>query len=99
MTGDRALDADQIIEIQRVLLEGSAPQLTEKFRDEQVWVGGDGYSPNGATHVAPHHERVPAAVDDLVRFISRQDLGRLAHIAVVGCTKAVFKAHDLQRAQ
>lgn len=82
MTGDRALDADQIIEIQRVLLADSAAELTGKFRDEQVWVGGDGYSPHGATHVAPHHERVPAAVDDLVRFINRQDLGRLAHIAV-----------------
>ncbi|MFP6656375.1 MAG: Fic family protein, partial [Myxococcota bacterium] len=34
MTGDRALDAGQIIEIQRVLLEDSAPQLTGKFRDE-----------------------------------------------------------------
>ena len=82
MTDDGVLTAHQIIEIQRVLLEDSAPELTGKFRDEQVWVGGDGYSPHGATHVAPHHERVPAAVDDLVRFINRQDLGRLAHIAV-----------------
>jgi Fic family protein len=82
MTGGEALDADQIIEIQRVLLKDSAPQLTGKFRDEEVWVGGDGYSPHGATHVAPHHERVAAAIDDLVRFINRQDLGRLAHIAV-----------------
>jgi Fic family protein len=82
MSGDGALEADQIIEIQRVLLEDSAPQLTGKFRDEQVWIGGDAYSPHGATHVAPHHERVPDAVDDFVRFINRQDLGRLAHIAI-----------------
>ncbi len=65
-----------------ILLKDSAAELTGKFRDEQVWVGGDGYSPHGATQVAPHHERVPAAVDDLVQFINRQDLGRLAHIAV-----------------
>jgi len=82
MNCGEVLDADQIIEIQRVLLQDSAPQLTGKFRDEQVWVGGDGYSPHTATHVAPHHERVEAAIDDLVRFINRQDLGRLAHIAV-----------------
>jgi Fic family protein len=82
MAGDGPLDVAQIIEIQRILLEDSAPHLTGRLRDEQVWVGGDGYSPHGATHVAPHHERVPAAVDDLVRFANRQDLGGLAHIAV-----------------
>jgi Fic family protein len=82
MSGDGPLDVVQVIEIQRDLLAGSAPRLTGNFREEQVWVGGDGYSPHGATHVAPHHERVPAAVDDLILFANRQDLGALAHIAV-----------------
>jgi len=82
MAGEGTLDVAQIIEIQKVLLEDSAPRLTGDFRDEQVWVGGDAYSPHGATHVAPHHERVPAAIDDLIRFANRQDLGALAHIAV-----------------
>ena len=82
MSGDRPLDVVQVIEIQRDLLAGSAPRLTGNFREEQVWVGGDGYSPHGATHVAPHHERVPAAVDDLILFANRHDLGALAHIAV-----------------
>jgi len=81
MVGDGPLEVAQIIEIQRALLKDSAPRLTGKFRDEQIWVGGDAYSPHGATHVAPHHERVPAAVDDLVRFANRPDLGGLAHIA------------------
>ena len=82
MSGDGPLDVAQVIEIQRDLLAGSAPRLTGNFREEQVWVGGDGYSPHGATHVAPHHERVPAAVDDLILFANRHDLGALAHIAV-----------------
>ncbi len=82
MEGEGLLEVAEIIEIQHVLLKDSAPRLTGNFRDEQVWVGGDGYSPHGATHVAPHHERVPAAVDDLVRFANRHDLGGLAHIAV-----------------
>ncbi|MCP5027303.1 MAG: Fic family protein [Actinomycetia bacterium] len=82
MAGEGPLDVAQVIEIQRVLLEDSAPRLTGNFRNEQVWVGGDSYSPHGATHVAPHHERVPAAVDDLIHFANRQDLGALAHIAV-----------------
>jgi Fic family protein len=82
MAGEGPLDAAEIIEIQRVLLKDSAPRLTGDFRDEQVWVGGDAISPHGATYVAPHYERVPAAVDDLIRFANRQDLGGLAHIAV-----------------
>jgi Fic family protein len=82
MAGGRTLDVAQVIEIQQVLMNDFAPRLTGDFRDEQVWVGGDAYSPHGATHVAPHHERVPAAIDDLIRFANRQDLGALAHIAV-----------------
>ena len=82
MAGDGPLDVAEVIEVQRVLLEDSAPRLTGRFRNEQVWVGGDSYSPHGAAHVAPHHERVPAAVDDLVQFANRQDLGALAHVAV-----------------
>lgn len=82
MMGDGPLTVDQIVEIQRILLEDSAPHLAGSFRNEQVWVGGDAYSPHGATHVAPHHDRVPEAIDDLVRFANRHDLGGLAHIAV-----------------
>ncbi len=82
MAGEGPLDVAHIIEIQRVLLKDSAPHLIGNFRDEQVWVGGDASSPHGATHVAPHHDRVPAAVDDLVRFANRPDLGALAHVAV-----------------
>ncbi len=68
--------------MQRVLLKESAAQLTGRFRNEQVWVGGTGYSPHGASHIAPHHSRIPAAIDDLVQFTERQDLGGLTHIAV-----------------
>jgi len=82
MERDTPIDSDEIIEIQRILLEQHAPQLTGKFRDEQVWIGGSNYSPHGADHVAPHHDRVAAAIDDWAAFAQRQDLGRLAHIAV-----------------
>lgn len=82
MAGEGPLRSGEVIDIQRVLLEGLAPSLTGGFRSEQVWVGGDSYSPHGASYVAPHHERVPEAIDDLVRFANRLDLGALAHIAV-----------------
>lgn len=72
----------EIIDIQRVLLEPSAPRLTGTFRHEPVWIGGTAYSPHGADHVAPHHQRVPAAIDDLVTFMDRSDLSPLALIAI-----------------
>lgn len=82
MKGQGPFQVSDIIDIQRILLADSAPQLTGGFRTEQVWVGGDGYSPHNATHVAPHHERLQVAMEDLVSFAARQDLGGLAHIAV-----------------
>ncbi len=82
ITGDGPISAPAIIAMQQVLLKASAPQLTGRFRNEQVWIGGTGYSPHGASHIAPHHSRISAAIDDLVQFTERQDLGGLAHIAV-----------------
>lgn len=73
---------NEIVSIQQLLLANSAPDLTGKFRDEPVWVGGASYSPHRATYIAPHHSRVPAAIDDLTNFMARNDLPRLAHAAV-----------------
>lgn len=82
MEREGPIGPNEIIEIQRILLERHAPHLTGKFREEQVWIGGSNYSPHGAVHVAPHHDRVPAAIEDWAAFAQRRDLGRLAHIAV-----------------
>ena len=82
MERETSTTPDEIIEIQRVLLEEHAPSLTGQFRQEQVWIGGTNYSPHGADYVAPHHERIPAAIKDWAAFADRRDLGRLAHLAV-----------------
>ena len=76
------ITTEEVVSIQELLLRSSAPQLTGSFREEQVWIGGTSYSPHQATHVAPHHSRVPAAIDDLATFISRDDLPRLAQTAI-----------------
>lgn len=81
MQRDGEVTASEIVEIQRILLQEHAPNLVG-IREEQVWIGGSNYSPHGATHVAPHHDRVPAALTDWTEFANREDLGRLAHIAV-----------------
>jgi Fic family protein len=74
------LDAEAIIAMHAVLLESSHPEWTGHWRDRQVWI--DGRSPHGAAFVPPHADRVPAAMDDLVRFMARHDLSPLVQAAV-----------------
>ena len=71
-----------IIEMQRVLLEESAPHLVGEFRHEQVWVGGTSISPHGAQYVAPHDSRVEPLMRDLIGFTRRLDIPVLIHTAI-----------------
>lgn len=71
-----------IIAMQHALLGESAPHVTGKFRDEQVWIGGGAISPHAASFVPPHHDRVPALMVDLVAFSRRTDVPVLAHAAI-----------------
>lgn len=77
-----SLNADAIIAMQSVLLRDSAPQWTGRFRAQQVWIGGSNFGPHTASFVPPHHSRVSAAIEDLVAFMHREDVGALIHIAV-----------------
>ena len=76
------LDADAILAMHRALMVGHLPAVAGKWRTEQVWIGGTSRSPHGATYIAPAHQRVPDAVDDLVAFIGRDDLPVLAQAAL-----------------
>ena len=78
----RTIDGPAILAMHRALLEGSDPAAAGHWRTEQVWVGGTGYSPHGAAFVAPHPDRVPAAIDDLVAFAQRDDIPPLVHAAL-----------------
>ena len=71
-----------IAEVHDALLRDSAPAIAGQWRDQQVWIGGSDYSPHGAEFVPPHHDRVPPAIDDLIRFIARADIPTLAHAAI-----------------
>ncbi|CAN5794536.1 Fic family protein [soil metagenome] len=77
-----SLDAAAIITMQATLLDETAPTMTGRFRDQQVWIGGSDYGPHTAMFVPPHHSRVPDAIEDLVAFMGRTDIPALAHIAV-----------------
>jgi Fic family protein len=68
------LSGGAIIEMHRELLANSSPHIVGQWRNEQVWIGGHGSSPHGASFVPPHHTRVPAAIEDLVKFLRRSDV-------------------------
>lgn len=52
------------------------------FRTEAVWIGPEDAGPRLADFVAPHHNRIAAAITDLVTFIQRPDLSVLVQVAV-----------------
>jgi Fic family protein len=76
------LDGPAILGMHEALLGESAPSIAGRWRDQQVWIGGGDHSPHGAQFIPPHHDRVPAAIEDLVRFVARADIPILAHAAI-----------------
>lgn len=53
-----------------------------RYRETLVWVGVNGYSPVGASHVAPQAELVPEAMNDLMAFIERDDIPVVVQCAI-----------------
>ena len=76
------LDAPAILAMRAALLEQHDPKISGRWRSAQVWVGSSSYGPHTASFVPPHHARVVAAIDDLVRFIHREDLPVLPQAAI-----------------
>jgi Fic family protein len=68
------LDNPAILALHAALLEQHDPRIAGKWRTAQVWIGSSSYGPHTASFVPPHHTRVAAAIDDLVRFMQRDDL-------------------------
>lgn len=73
------ISVDSILSMHRELTRG-LQQDSGMLRTEWVWIKGD--SPVTADYVAPHHERVPAALEDLVAFMNRRDIDPLAQAAI-----------------
>lgn len=76
------ISGDAILAMHAALMHDSEPKIAGKWRTEQVWIGGGNFGPRGADFIAPHQERVPGAIDDLVRFAMRDDITVLPHIAI-----------------
>lgn len=78
------LDVDAVLAMQRELLAGQPGWDVHAgvLRTSLVWVGSSAISPRGAAFVAPQAGLVPAAMDDLVQFMRRDDLPVLVQAAV-----------------
>lgn len=76
------LDAPAILAMHAALLEDHDPKIAGRWRSAQVWVGSSNHGPHTASFVPPHHTRVVAAIEDLVRFMQRDDLPVLAQAAI-----------------
>lgn len=76
------LGVDAIAKMHAVLMAEQPRHTPGEWRDEAVWIGTRSDSPVGAEFVAPHHERVPGLIDDLVTFANRDDVPPLVAVAI-----------------
>ncbi|MFB7876425.1 Fic family protein [Nocardia sp. NPDC056064] len=78
---DSAIDEHLLLQMHAALMVHDR-ESAGRWRSQQVWIGGDDVGPHGAVFVAPHHDRVPGSIDDLLAFIRRDDIPALAHTAL-----------------
>jgi len=76
------VDAAAILAMHEALMCDVDPKSAGRWREEQVWIGGGTHGPRGAMFVPPHHSRVATAIDDVLRFVRRDDIPALAQIAL-----------------
>ena len=76
------LTTDAVLAMHAALMTGTPQALPGRWRDTQVWIGSSGLSPAGALFVPPTAARLPAAMDDLTKFMNRYDLPVMIHTAI-----------------
>ncbi len=77
------LASEHIVEIHQRLLEGTRDaHLGGVVREEQNWIGGEATSPRNAEFIPPPPEVVPELLDDLCRFLNREDVPAVLHAGI-----------------
>ncbi|TAJ46494.1 MAG: Fic family protein [Herbiconiux sp.] len=71
-----------LAEMHRVLMGDQTRHTPGEWRREAVWIGTKSNSPIGAEFVAPHFERVPKLIDDVIAFSARRDIPALTSTAI-----------------
>lgn len=78
----RAFTPQRILELHRVLFSAFEDASAGKLRTEQNWIGGASSSPRDAEFVPPPPAYVPELLEDLARFIARDDLPPVVQAAI-----------------
>jgi Fic family protein len=74
---------DDILDVHRTLLRHTDDkEIAGVIRDAQNWIGGNDFNPVGADYVPPPPEQVEGLLQDLCRFIERDDLAPVAQAAI-----------------
>jgi len=76
------LDESAVIAMHAALIAKVQPEIAGRWRDAQVWIGGDTFGPHGAEFVPPHQDHVPGLMSDVVQFARRTDLPLLPQAAI-----------------
>lgn len=70
-----AVEVTSLLGIHRALLAGTPDEaIAGRLRDRQNWIGSRHGNPRGAAFIPPPEGEVPRLLDDLCRFIARDDL-------------------------
>lgn len=81
--GDGQISVDDIREIHRILLRFSPDRrIAGAIREKQNWIGTNPFTPVGADYVPPPPEYVLPLLEDLCRFLARDDLAPIAQAAI-----------------
>ncbi len=72
------LGTESILGMHTALLGAHDPRGADRWRDVQVRIGASGLSPAGAPFIPPTPDRVPECMENLARFLARDDLPVLA---------------------
>lgn len=77
------LAPESILQMHRALMEGTRDaDVAGQWRREQVWIGTSISNPVGADFVPPHHDRVPALMEDLMEYAGRRDVPAMVQAAL-----------------
>lgn len=76
------LQTTSLLKVHAILMKDEPQAEPGVLRTQPVWIGGVGAYPFGAQFVPPRHERVPASLDDLWKFVTRTDVPLMTQIAV-----------------
>jgi Fic family protein len=77
----RELDEDLFITLHKIITDGTLTEdeITEKYRDDFVYVWGENAVNTEPIYTAPSHDHVQQMMDDLFRFINEDKAGSFIH--------------------